>query len=704
MLTGPARATLWICLAVVAPLGCAQTADSPAAECRQAFPPTYAQALHRKLRTHQHAVGCRLEGVETRRFEIVVTWSDDAGSERLTTVTAVTAATGDTCAPDEPGSSNVARATIGSEAQAACPGVAAALDTSLGELRGVALITLEADAGLADTEPGAGLPLWPQTVYVQGVLPALWFALLLAGGLALWRRRRLLLTRDAAILGGILTLALLLRLLLPPGGPGNNQFGMNQALEAPSLLTTFGTYGRGMDSLLALLGRISSGGDGVVIAAVLGFALATLPALYALTRRLGYGRPAAHLAALLLAVAPLHVRFSITTSRYIPLVFLTLIGWALLLAWLDERRLEDLVAATAALTLAPQFRPDLAFLPLLTLGLLLAVGGMRRTRRGKLHALGWAGALHAVLLVLPFIAIATNLDRGLASYDEYAVGFPWRLAPTLVDPAYNALLHPHYALILAVPLALLGALSPPARGRWGIPIGLLLFAGLAAVLTAVAPHAGGFLDLRHQLVATAPWALLTAVGLVRAATLVTRRREQLRGPVFAVAGLALAGSAAFPLPIACRPTATEDEYWALRRLVASVPDGCHIIQVHGEMDPLLAPEANLSRSEGRRHTWATEHRLAKPEGATCAVMYRGAKCAVLEAADVAALGGKHRIMRDFCGEMAGAAAGEVGRESLPARPELLALGVAGGEMEVGMYWLSMPTRPMVDVRGSRDPQ
>ena len=134
----------------------------------------------------------------------------------------------------------------------------------------------------------------------------------------------------------------------------------------------FGHYGRGIEGLLILVSPLMGSGEDTLVGINLAVAILTIPLIYALTRRLGYGTTTSQLTALLLALAPLHMRFSPTYNRYIVFVFLMLLGWTMLLAFLARRDPVDLVLSFCALALGMQCRPEAAVLPLAALGLLVA--------------------------------------------------------------------------------------------------------------------------------------------------------------------------------------------------------------------------------------------------------------------------------------------------------------------------------------------
>ena len=92
-------------------------------------------------------------------------------------------------------------------------------------------------------------------------------------------------------------------------------------------LVDFGHYGRGIEGLLILVSPLLGSGEDTLASINLVVAALSIPLMYALVRRLDYNADTSRLAALCLALAPLHIRFSPTYNRYIIFVFFCFLAW-----------------------------------------------------------------------------------------------------------------------------------------------------------------------------------------------------------------------------------------------------------------------------------------------------------------------------------------------------------------------------------------
>ncbi len=272
--------------------------------------------------------------------------------------------------------------------------------------------------------------------YIMMVLPLLWALLVVASLVALWRRRKLMAWRVIGLVSAWGAIGLCVRLFIPPWGPGDISNTVSGVQSGAEHLVDFGHYGRGIEGLLILVSPLLGSGEDTLAGINLLIAVLTVPLMYALVRRLGYNVNTSHLAALCLALAPLHIRFSPTYNRYIVFVFLMLLAWTMLLAFLAHHRPVDLFLSLCAMALGMQCRPEAAILPLAAGGLLFA-RAMCVENRGQIMSLKWPlmiglGALIATtwLPVSSVLSTAGDHERWVSEYIDK--GRP------LFDPNYNA--------------------------------------------------------------------------------------------------------------------------------------------------------------------------------------------------------------------------------------------------------------------------
>ncbi len=468
-----------------------------------------------------------------------------------------------------------------------------------------------------------------ERLYVRFVIPLLWLALAILGVVKLVAGRcalgRAAAGQTAALLLALFLVALALRLWLPPMGPGDIKNTLLAAYDGwPRGHGYFevGRYGRAPEGLLAWVFLVLPVRDLSVVMVNLLLACSCVPLLYGLARRLGLPRETALVGALLLVVAPLHVRLSPTTSRYIPLIFLTLLGLQLSLAWLNERRVHDLAAAVIALVLASQCRPEALALPAIVLLLVVFRGLTPTTGQGRAWPLAPAGAIYALLLVVPAAPLVSVALAGGPGVSPYVVG-----SRPVFDPAHNPFLNGAFTPLvwpaLAAGGALFGLLAGPRRTTAWLILAALFLAGLLATVRVPEGH---ILNARYHLTALPFLLLLTAHGLTALLAVAARVRPAPAWASVAVA-VAIAALAAGPMPAVTRDTTMNAEYRFLRDNLAKIPDDCVIVHWYPPHDHGLRAQPTLSRSVGRRHRWlSSEGRLDDLPDDRCLVYWRNGAC------------------------------------------------------------------------------
>ncbi len=379
---------------------------------------------------------------------------------------------------------------------------------------------------------------------------------------------------------------------------------------------------------------------------------------------------------MLLAVCPLHIRFSPTTGRYALLIFLLLAGWTQLLAWLQEGRRISLVVAVLALTIAAQCRPEALATPLVTAGLLLSQTrrvpvGFRR----RLPTLGFASAIHIVLLIvpaLPLLLLALNQTE-LAAY------LP-RPRP-LFSAAHNPFFSPDFTPYVWMTAAVFGLFVGPRGSVAWCALGALFLSFLLCSTIISDVH---LLNARYHLTAMPLYLLLAGNGLDAAARVT--RIDRLRYPWSAVATSALvvglAATAVAPLPAVLRTTTPDHEYRFLQEALHEVPNGCDIYYPDTGWDHGLRAQPGLSTSAGRRHRWLPLERWDPTSQQRCAVFFRSSACSAVGDP-------RYRPLRERCRTLADASTGEIETRAVPNIP-MRGEEYASNPVQIGIFWIQRP--------------
>lgn len=441
--------------------------------------------------------------------------------------------------------------------------------------------------------------------------------------MSLGRSLRGLRTRVGQALLATVALGAGLRAWLPPYGPGDLQNSVELAYDARiGWFQDFGHYGRGPDVLLHLLFDVSGlfqPSDHVFIGINIAAGVASIALVHGLLKRLGFGDQAGLAAALVLAALPMHVRYTPTFNRYILLIFLCLFGWHALLRFLDEGRLYDLLAALSALALAPQHRPEVAYLPAVAVGLVLVwrlspspTGAPRRLPRGW-----WLwGAAYTAVVGWPvfWTSVHQLLMPGIVEVNVAPLR-PWHL----VLPDHNLFFSPRYTPWPWTILGLAGV-GFGLKERRGPTLWLLGTALCATAVIASHDATDNLNSGRYHLVALVIWTMPIGVGVAGLARLLPPGRPRLAASI----GAAL--MAGLTMTWAVQPRAINGEYEFLLEHLGAVPDGCTIVQFPESYDTSLKSFKHVSNTAGRVHHWTDQWPLE--EDARCVAVFESANCSL----------------------------------------------------------------------------
>lgn len=582
------------------------------------------------------------------------------------------------------------------EAAAADPAIRSALATCANapheEAEAAAQSALQAhvrtavEDGPSQTEGVSGL----DAHYIRYALPLLWgLLLLLLGWNLLGRgRRRALMSgagqpSSAFILGTLMLGGLLLRVIVPPWGPGDISNTVANAQLGADHLQDFGSYGRGVEGLLLLLAPLFGAGEDTLVGLNLAAGTLSIPLLGTLTRQLGMRRKTAHVAALLLAIAPLHIRFSPTYNRYVILIFLMLCGWSFFLAHIRHGGLGALAVATLALTLAPQCRPEAVVIPFATLGLAAAAWQDPSLRRGIIRHRRWlwaALALHLLMTVLPLQRVMAFTATSERWSDEYI----HEMRP-MFDPTYNAFLNSWITPAPWVFLALAGLCRSSAGSPWVRLWVATMALGFTFVVATRDLGNSHVIDARYHLAALPFYLIFVSSGAVWVGEAITRPLRGRASQVISILLLvALAASAGLAAKVATLRTTMNLEYQFVREHLALVPVPCRIIAFEPDYDLGLRAPFHTSVQSGLAHHWdLVRERPTLRDEDQCVVFYQNASC--VANTDVAQ---DLKAQKNVCVALRKASVGTLAETVLPA----IAAGATRyrEKPRVGFYWIRKP--------------
>ncbi len=315
-----------------------------------------------------------------------------------------------------------------------------------------------------------------------------------------------------------------------------------------------------------------------------GLAAITPLVVFAAARPLIGTRPAL-LAALIMAILPMHIRFSRSDVYSIQSIVFTALTLALSHAALTAERRFTCAALLVLLTRTAfetyTLRPlNLLLAPLFVAAVILLLRGSadKQPPASQRTARAWRGALVACLLT----AVAGLALREFVSLHSDQVGEGlgletlYNAALTVFNLDYNTLLNPHMTPPLLAPLALLGAYSlwRQARGP-RLVLFLWVWLGLFFATHAYVLPFNPLMQARYHLHLLLPFALLSAAGLDA-----LWRWRTLAG---AAAVVVLLASPLIHAEFArAAPLDMQNEFAFVRALRAHIPEGCTVLEYGGE--------------------------------------------------------------------------------------------------------------------------
>jgi hypothetical protein len=337
-------------------------------------------------------------------------------------------------------------------------------------------------------------------------------------------------------------------------------------------------------------------------------ALTALP-VGLVVHRLSGNMRATWLAALAMALTPLHIRFSMTDTPFIGEIFFGMSALALALQWIRTPRWIHAMMTVLALALAVQMRP-LAIVWLVPIALILVSHARLVAWRSPTL---WGGIMVFIgLLSVHLVGLMGSMDT-LDSYISSPPGQSrqWLLFPVWLDPLYT----PATLLLATAAAAVPGTLL--IRHRLWILLCGVLFSGL---ISAMSPEGHHLANARYALRGLPFAAMLAGIGLAHLTQRLPRPAQWLAG-AFLVMGL-------FPgIETAERRTTLDHEYAFFVDQLEVVPDHCTILSLIDSQDLSLIPRTHLGITRGLSHTWMQFDSSRDLEQLPrCLAYYRPASC------------------------------------------------------------------------------
>ncbi|MCA9697850.1 MAG: hypothetical protein KC431_10030, partial [Myxococcales bacterium] len=331
----------------------------------------------------------------------------------------------------------------------------------------------------------------------------------------------------------------------------------------------------------------------VITDSTLAYALLAPLAVYVHARYLLADHRAGLLAALLVAILPLHIRFSHSDAAFIPSITVSSTTFALMHAASRER--SRVAGILALLALAPPLAMTFLVRPLniIYVPLLLATAFVGQGLHGPKAALARGRTIAACLLVCA-LCLGVGVPHLLQSFStQVQEGLSLKTAvaglAVLVSPRDNILLNPVFTPPGLTALAFLGAVSLWRRGQRRLFVFLIGWLLVFLLAHGYVVPASTYMQARYHLHLIVPFMLLATCGVEAGLSWLERRRDQLswlrgRNPE-RLRALALVYLLASPLIHlhAIRHVAFNDvhEWRWVHELGPQIPDECTIIEYTG---------------------------------------------------------------------------------------------------------------------------
>jgi hypothetical protein len=523
--------------------------------------------------------------------------------------------------------------------------------------------------------------------FVETVDPALWLLLIVLGVHRLAASARSMPRRSLVALAATAGLSVVLAASLCPSRVGdvlNHVYYHGNELQGQIT-----RYGCGVEALLVLVSSVFLPTDDVLAGLNLCAGATSVVLVYALARRVGYGRFVAHTAALMLAVAPLAIRFIPTHERY-PLYICTMLaGFCMLYSFFDEHRPSDLAAAVLAVALSAQCRPE----ALAAVGLACALGVLEASRPPPLALAERKRQRLALFIALGGLVLLLAWPEAMMLSDVRTVGGIFLMQRYLgrllvFFPPHNVFINPAYTPFVwsalgVVGLAVVGE-ADRRRRSWLLLAALVLTLALGDHPVTNYQRA----NARYYVPSLPFYFILAASGL---ATAIERLRPRLLPRVGPAAAVCMGALAFFNVPGVLRDTTADQEYRFLSRELARLPVGCTIVTaVWSSEDRGLQTPSGMAAPIAREQSW----RRAEATGAMsrealvgddgCAALYLPANCYVGPPGNDDPLSPESGCLRMRA--EAGEAIAEADVTNAPFRAERY----RGDSLHVGLYWLTRP--------------
>jgi hypothetical protein len=280
-----------------------------------------------------------------------------------------------------------------------------------------------------------------------------------------------------AMFAAVTALGAALRFTISPATFLHEYYHTSQSL--PNLLSAEngGQYGLAGPSIYAAVNRVFGGQERAVFSTNAVLASATVPGVVLLDLSLRRSWPTALLSGLLVALLPMHLRFSASEELWIPGICFAVWSLAAWAAWLRRPDGVTLAVAVVALGLAMQNRPELLALPAAHVLLVFVLRPPRewlRTLFGPATLVALAGL--ALLLARRGIDFV-NMRGNIPSLDQPGLG-----SIALADPTFT----PDALLILGALGALVGLVRRPRETLW-LAVLTVMFALIPAYAFGNAP-------------------------------------------------------------------------------------------------------------------------------------------------------------------------------------------------------------------------